>query len=380
MSNLAATESIWSAPKTTSARLPDHVDVVVVGAGMAGLQIAKQMVKLGMDILVLEKRTQPAMGMATRGLGIASIVLLDPPFRLIQAVGLGVAREITRFTSESVAMLGPRLSPVGVGYLPKGSNESSEVEANLQAMTAMGLSAERWNEHGYPGLGAGWRQPQGGTVEPQSMMQDLTHNVPIATDQEVTDIVDSGFELQVQTNKGVKIRTELVIMSGGAQLTPWAKEKFYPVRHQSLATEATRPLVPCPLHLQYGYTSIRQTVAGQMVVAGCRWASPHLEVGETDDGVINPAIHAKLSAFLRQHIPGTDALKITHCWSSIMTFSCDGLPVIGPLPGRPRIISCGGFGAFGPSLSARAAKAVVDGITTGTSPGVPECFSTQRFE
>ena len=380
MSDLTATESAWSAPMVPSMPLPDHADVVIIGAGMTGLQIAHRLQKQGIDILVLEKRGQPAMGMATRGLGIASILLLDPPFRLVQAVGLRVAQQITRFTSESVAMLGPRLRPVGVGYLPKGEIESSEVETNINALAALGLPAERWADHTFPGLGEGWKQPQGGTVDLQSMMHDLAHQVPIVTGQEVIEIADSGFELQVQTNNGATVRAELVIMSGGAQLTGWAKDKFYPVRHQALATEATQSLVSCPLHLQYGYTSIRQTLGGQLIASGCRWASPHLEVGETDDTVVNPAIHAKLSAFLRQHLPDTAALKISHHWSSIMTFSCDGLPVIGPLPGRPRIISCGGFGAFGLSLSARAAKAVVDGITTGSSPGVPECFSTRRFE
>ncbi len=380
VSDLVATDSVWHAPVHETLPLPARADVVVVGAGMTGLHIAQRLRKQGVDVLVIEQRSQPACGMATRGLGIASIMLLDPPFRLIQAVGTQVAREITRFTTESVAMLGPRLNPVGVGYLPKGDIESSEVEANLEAMNALGLMAEPWVDHGYPGLDQGWKQPQGGTVDPHSMMKDMVQGVPIATGHQAIDIEDNGFALQVRTHSGTTIQAELVIMSGGAQLTQWAEAKFHPVRHQSLATQATKPIVSCPLHMQYGYTSIRQTVEGQIVVAGCRWASPHLEVGETDDAVVNPAVHAKLKAFLRQHIPGTDALPITHQWSSIMTFSCDGLPVIGPLPGRPRIISCGGFGAFGLSFCARAAKAVVDGITTGSSPGVPECFSTRRFE
>jgi len=104
-----------------------------------------------------------------------------------------------------------------------------------------------------------------------------------------------------------------------------------------------------------------------------------MEVGETDDSQINPIVDTRLKGFLHQHWPDLKAIPITHQWTGIMTFSCDGLPIIGPLPGRPRIIACGGFGAYSPSLSLRAAQAVVDGVTTGESSGVPTCFGTQRF-
>jgi glycine/D-amino acid oxidase-like deaminating enzyme len=375
-----ATSSIWQPPVLDPTPMPGRADVVVIGAGVTGLSIAQRLISQGVDVLVVEAKEQIGCGMATRGSGIASVLLLDPPFRLIQAVGLDVARDITRFTRESISLWGPKLEPVGVGYLPKGETENQEVQANLAAMDALELQAKPWTDHGYPELGNGWTQPLGGSIDGASVVAELAYGVPIVTGQRVLSIDDDQFDLAVRTHTGGTIRADLVIMSGGAQLTDWATNKFHPVRHQALATEAVSPCVPFPIHMQYGYTSVRQTVSGQVVVSGCRWATPHLEVGETDDTVINPSVHARLSAFMDQHLPLLSDASITHQWSAIMTFTCDGLPVIGPLPGRPRIISCGGFGAFGPSLSPRAAKAVVDGITTGESPGVPECFSTRRFE
>lgn len=380
MSIAEATTSIWLPPSHECIDPPISTEVVVVGAGLTGLTIAQRLSAQGAKVVVLEKKGKIADGMATRGMGIASIMLLDPPFRLIQAVGLDIAKQITRFTREGVALWGPRIDPVGVGYLPKGKGECEELEDNLKALSMLGVAAEPWEDHGFPMLGKGWRQPQGGTFDPQTSMCELAKGVRIVANQKVVSIEDDGFDLMVHTDKNRRVRADLVVMTGGAQVTPWAKAKFHPVRHQALATEATEAVLPFPAHLQYGYTSIRQTVEGRIVAAGCRWASPHMEVGETDDTIINPAVHTKLMGFLHQHFPSTANLDVTHQWSAIMTFSCDGLPVIGPLPGRPRIISCGGFGAFGPSLSLRAAKAVVDGITTGESPGVPACFSTQRFD
>jgi glycine/D-amino acid oxidase-like deaminating enzyme len=375
-----ATNSVWQPPVLDETPLPGRADVVVIGAGVTGLSIAQRLISQGVDVLVIEAKNQIGCGMATRGLGIASVLLLDPPFRLIQAVGLDIARDITRFTRESVALWGPRLDTVGVGYLPKGETEKQEVQANLAAMDALELEAKPWADHPYPELENGWTQPLGGSIDGAAVVAGLAHGVPIVTGQRVVNIDDDQFDLAVRTHTGGTVIADLVIMSGGAQLTDWAKHKFHPVRHQAVATESVAPFVPFPVHMQYGYTSVRQTVSGQIVVSGCRWATPHLEVGETDDTVINPSVHARLKAFMGQHLPQLSDVQITHQWSAIMTFTCDGLPVIGPLPGRPRIISCGGFGAFGPSLSLRAAKAVVDGITTGESPGVPDCFTTRRFE
>jgi len=360
--------------------VPSEAEVVIIGAGITGLSIAQRLKSQGIHALILERKGHVGAGMATRGMGIASVLLLDPPLRLIQAVGLDVAREITRFTQESVAMWGPRLNPVGVGYLPKGETETSEVKPNLQALEALGLPANPWDDHTLPHLGHGWHQPRGGTLEPTSTIADLADGLTVVTGETAIAIDDDGFDLLVRTQSGAAIRSALVIMTGGAQITPWAKTKFHPVRHQALATAPLHPILKRPVHFQYGYTSMRQTMDGQMVVSGCRWATPHLEVGETDDTVTNPAVHQRLKGFLAQHIPEAAETPITHRWSAVMTFSCDGLPVIGPLPGRPRIISCGGFGGFSPSLALRSAKAVVDGITTGSSPGVPRCFSTQRFE
>ena len=62
-----------------------------------------------------------------------------------------------------------------------------------------------------------------------------------------------------------------------------------------------------------------------------------------------------------------------------MTFSCDGLPIIGPIPGRPRFIACTAFNGRQYGLGLRAGKAVSQGILTGRAEGVPSIFKTGRF-
>lgn len=377
---ISPTSSFYGSPEVDDARPPERCQVVVLGSGLAGLAIAGQLRTSGVDAIIIEEKRSAASGMATRGMGIASVLLLDSPHRLIAAVGLETAKAILKFSAEGVAAWGDSLDPCGIVYATKGQQEHDEVSLNMTALSELEIPAAPWNPSTSTGLSPGWYQSDGGTVNLERECRRMSHGIPIVLGTRAEAINDDGLDLSVQLSTGTRVRCDMVVMTGGAQITPWAADKFHPVRHQALATEPVHPFAPCPMHIQYGYTTVRQHPDGTVVMSGCRWATPHLEVGETDDGVIQPTIHARQFAFLNHHFPFCADAKVERQWSSIMTFSCDGLPVIGPLPGRPRIISCGGFGAYSPSLSLRAAQAVTQGILTGTSEGVPACFSTQRFE
>jgi glycine/D-amino acid oxidase-like deaminating enzyme len=291
-----------------------------------------------------------------------------------------VAREIVQFTSENIDILNTHIDPTGVIYASKGLDEAREVEHNLEALELLGVPATPWTSDLIPDIGPGWHQPLGGVLRPQALLRNWSQEIPVSLATVATGITDDGSDFVVHTGSGQSIRADMVVMTGGAQITPWARDKFHTIRHQAVATSPTAPHLPAPMHIQYGYTSARQLDTGELLVSGCRWATPHLEVGETDDTVIHPSVDGRLSAFLGQHFPAVAQAEITHRWTGIMTSTCDGLPIIGPLPGRPRIISCGGFGGFSWSLAPRAAQAVIDGIVTGKANGVPACFSTRRFD
>jgi glycine/D-amino acid oxidase-like deaminating enzyme len=76
---------------------------------------------------------------------------------------------------------------------------------------------------------------------------------------------------------------------------------------------------------------------------------------------------------------GLTDVDVVDRWAGIMTFTCDGLPIVGPLPGRVQHISCLGFNGRPWSHAFRAAKAVRDGLMGGRSTGMPEILSPQRF-
>jgi glycine/D-amino acid oxidase-like deaminating enzyme len=116
-----------------------------------------------------------------------------------------------------------------------------------------------------------------------------------------------------------------------------------------------------------------------VLVGGCRWASPHKEVGESDDSATLTLNDSRKPGFIDQTFPHLAAQPTSARWSAIMTFTCDGLPILGPIPGRPRFVACTGFNGRQYGLGLRAGQAVAAGILTGHAAGVPDVFKTKRF-
>ena len=83
---------------------------------------------------------------------------------------------------------------------------------------------------------------------------------------------------------------------------------------------------------QYGYIQFRDTHKNNdmyRLLSGCRWATPHLEVGEETEDVIEAISQAqwrfaaKYFSFCSTKQP--DPSEVIQ-WSAIQTHSCDGLP------------------------------------------------------
>jgi glycine/D-amino acid oxidase-like deaminating enzyme len=115
---------------------------------------------------------------------------------------------------------------------------------------------------------------------------------------------------------------------------------------------------------------------GALDAVGARWATPHMEVGETEP-VPAPAVDAMLERLTRHAFPEAGARAGS--WAGIVGESCDNLPFFGPIPGRPREIACAGFGFWGLPVIWRAAAAIAAGLLGDASAEVPRTLSTGRF-
>jgi glycine/D-amino acid oxidase-like deaminating enzyme len=176
-----------------------------------------------------------------------------------------------------------------------------------------------------------------------------------------------------------RIEAEAVIVAAGARsgtVVPALQHALRPVREQALLTQPVKRRLAGAHRAGQGYTAWCQQADGRVAVSGCRWATPHLETGETDPSVIVPSIQAALERFVRQYIDADVA--IAERWAWIWATGRDGLPLVGRMPGDARVLACTGFGSTAWSFEAAAGRDVARGLLTGAS-GLPNFIAAKRL-
>ena len=66
-------------------------------------------------------------------------------------------------------------------------------------------------------------------------------------------------------------------------------------------------------------------------------------------------------------------------WSMIERRSCDGLPIVGSIPGRDQYLSCTAFHGQPFSLGLAAAESIFEFLIHGESSWLPSSFSPRRL-
>ena len=391
----AATRSPW----TEDPRLPEGddllpvgVDVAVVGGGLAGLGAAALLAEGGARVVLLEARPRLGQGLLAREAGLVALGHGEAPARLEAAIGAERVGQIARFCHENLAMLEELgcLTRGGVLHAARSAREAEALPADLAALERAGVKAEAWDgatierRMGVVGLPGGLFLPEEGWIDPPALVAALADRARRAgallfTNSRVGPI-EEGPTLHLGARR---LQAELVVLAGGHPLTTldaWFEDKLLPVRTQLRAT-GQGAIAPWShgLRLQLGYSFVRTTADGRAIVGGCRWATPHLEAGETDEGRISPLVDQRLAELIAAHLPALARLDFPLRWSGIQTHTCDRLPIIGPLPGRPRLLAAVGFEDRDASMGLRAARALADGILSGHASGLPEGFAPSRF-
>ncbi len=302
-----------------------NVDVQVRGAGLAGRLIATALRDAGVEVRLVDPRPRPPPPVTCTVLGVHP----EHPWRFEAALGSARAAELSRFLQGGLGF-GADVERCGVEWV---GPEAEEHDRSVAAAARMGLRATR-TARGF-------------------VMHDAGRAAWPALDMPVWDTpVDAELE---------------VLTTGGSASDPWLDDTITPVRWQgALAPSLTLPR-----------PEVRRqatTFADSGWVWGARWATPHLEVGEREARP-EPRVHMALERVARQD----HDVAVAGGFAWIVGESCDGLPIVGPLPGRARVVVCGGFGFAGMSWAPACARAVVDGLLGRAADPIPAALRARRF-
>ncbi len=367
-----------------------EIDFLVVGAGLAGgaaAYFAKQV--QGRDVLVTDAR-DVGLGASGRNAGFMISGLDIYYHRAIEEYGRAVAREVWELSRRSFKHWREFIenSPFDVPIDNSGSLLLAETQAEAKELelAARALSADQIEIEYYSrdpmgrGYFAAIEQPLDAGVQPYLLAKSVMaqSGAELIANNELYHLEQLDDVLRVYTRQFIFTARYVMLCTNAysPMIDPYFVGKVRPTRAQCLVTE---PLDHIPLpycgYSDYGYMYYRSTFDGRFLLGGGRKHYQHEENDSAEDR-LNPKVHAFLDRYLEKYFPDVKA-PVAHRWSGIMGFSCDGLPLVGVLPGKPRVGFAVGFTGHGLALAAAAAERAVDKLLHGRSAGAVDAA---RFE
>ena len=366
------------------------VDFLIVGAGLVGGAAANFAAKAhGRDVVVTDAR-DVALGASGRNAGFMISGLETYYHRAIEQYGHDVAREVWAMSARSFSHWrgfiesSPFEVPIdnsGSLLLAESREEAKELEEAARALAADKIDIEYYS---CDPLGRGYfaaiEQPLDAGVQPYLLAKSVMaqSGAEVIANNEVYHLEQDEDLVRVYTRKFVfEARYALLCTNAYSPLIdPYFIGKVVPTRAQCLVTEPLEH-VPVPYcgYSDYGYMYYRSTFDGRFLLGGGRKQNRDEESDTTEDR-ISRAVQATLDRYLAKYFPDVEA-PVAHRWSGIMGFSCDGLPLVGRLPGKPRVGFAVGFTGHGLALGAATAERAVEKLLQGASAGAVD---VARFE
>ncbi|HYX83763.1 MAG TPA: FAD-binding oxidoreductase [Gaiellales bacterium] len=337
-------------------------DVVVVGAGVTGLACARRLQADGRSVVVVDGR-EVAGGASGRNGGFASTGSEVRFSEAVERLGRDGATRLHRATEGAFAEMctlaeelgiAEAVAPTGGLGLAAAGEEADAARADVVAMQECGidcrLAPDMIPEWMRPWYETAVHMPGDGALQPARWVRALaglaaSDGVTIVEHAPVREVRSVGGGWEASTPAGTITADAVVVACDGliSSLVPELDGITLPVRGQMLATAAAEPVLAMPTWSEAGWTYYRQLGDGRIVIGGARRTS--LDDEFTDVEAVTAVVQDEVERFVHERLGVT--APVTHRWAGIMGFSADMLPVVGEVPGRPRLFVSGGYSGVG---------------------------------
>jgi glycine oxidase len=387
--------------------LPESADVAVVGGGVIGLSVARELARRGARVVLLER------GAAGAESSWAAAGMLAPQVEADAADAFFAFASASRdaypnFARELEAESGidVELDLTGTLYLAFDAEDEEECERRYAWQTRAGLEVERLTAGEVralePQLSArvrlALRFPRDGQVENRRLTAALVRacaarGVRLCTQTEVSAIkVEDGRSASgVETSRGT-IRANSVVVASGAwsSLLPLVRgdgsldqsgvrrgsdaacPRIEPVRGQMLCfAPRTPPLVRHVVYSPRGYIVPRRD--GRLL------AGTTTEHAGFDKSLTDAGRHA-ITAYAREIAPAIDELNLSEAWAGLRPHAADDWPVIGADADVANLFYATGHYRNGILLAPQTGALVAQMISErGSTPDMLKPFTPERF-
>lgn len=349
----------------------ERADVIVVGAGFAGLSTALELRALGADVIVLEQEFA-GFGASGRNAGylLGSMGIEYDVF--VNRVGMEQATQFIRFYDEAVPYVESRLKTLGIdcdynpsGVLRAGVHPSQEkrLRQNMALGEKLGavtrfVDGDEMRARGIPPAFLFGAEQCGGTLNPGKYVGGLRRAAIEAGVKlfERTPLLSfsEGAVITCKTAHG-SVTAPVMVLATNAY-TPQLgvlRNKVAAIRVSAIETQPLSPEQLAALGWQgregiitphYTMESHRLTAHGTMVLTVKKLGYAY---GSKTPNIPDQGAYKALAHVLRERYPALQGLGIQHCWSGYVSGAYDFLPVIGTMGAKQNIYyttGCSGHG------------------------------------
>jgi glycine/D-amino acid oxidase-like deaminating enzyme len=357
------------------------VDVCVVGAGLAGLTVAREVARRGWSVAVLEAG-EVAGGASGRNAGFVSPGFAERIDAIVERVGLPRARELWALSEAGVDYVRRAIADTAMpGVEPRDGRLSvrrTDDEARLiehAAMLRVDFSAEveAWpadqvrevlrTGHYFQGL----HYAKAFHIHPLNYAFGLaadaeTHGARIFHNTQATGLDPAGVRKRVQTTGGL-VRARHVVLAASTGIGPVDEQLAATVLPVSTYVAVTAPLGE-KLFEAVRYTGAvadtRRTGDYYRIVADDRllWG------GRVSMGGTPPRrLKAQMRRDIRKVYPQLGDVEIEYAWAGTMAYAVHKMPQIGEL--APGYWLASAFGGHGLNTTAMAGEMIARAILEG---------------
>ena len=371
-------------------------DVVVVGAGITGALAAENLTRQGLDVCIVD-REQPGLGST-----VASTAMLlweiDRPLRdFVISHGFERAATIYRQSAAAASGLLALISELAVDcharanpslYLAAGESGPQTLLEEHELRRRAGLPGEFLDHQAVLsrfGIAreAALLSPGSADVDPVMLSQGL---LAIAAsrgarlfDAQACDFDSSATEAAIELDNGRVVAAKWIVLATGYALPDVVRSDLHSLASSwAICTPPQRRSALWPedaliWEASESYHYARTTTDGRIIIGG----EDETDIVEPDarDALI-AAKTGRLLSELRLLRPQAKPVA-EFAWAGAFGKTSDSLPMIGRVPGQPRMLGAYGYGGNGITFSFLASRVIADTIA-GNERADYDAFSFER--
>ncbi|HEY5378801.1 MAG TPA: FAD-dependent oxidoreductase [Pseudolabrys sp.] len=358
------------------------VDVCVVGAGLAGLTVAREVAKRGWSVAVLEAN-RVAWAASGRNTGFVLPGFGESADNIVERIGLDHAKELWALSEQGVDYVRRAVEETGMPGVETGAgwlhisktDNDREIRNEVERLRWIGANVEFWDAARVrevlpnPRYFNALHFPGALHIHPLNYALGLAadaeaHGARIFEESPVVAIDPAGVRKRIETQSG-RVRAGHVVLACNVQigeLMPRLAATLLPITTYVLVTEPIGPRLSSVIGWRGAVSDTNRADNHYRIVGGANPSEQRLQwSGRMRAWDADPRwMRRGLAADIRRNFPDLGIVEIAHLWSGTLGRSIHRMPQIGEIERGLWVAS--GFGGHGLNTTAMGGDLIARGI------------------